>query len=166
MIFVTVGTHEQQFNRLIQAVDELVRDKVIIDEVFMQIGYSTYEPKYTKWAKVISYEEMERYEDKAEIIITHGGPATFMNILNKGKVPIVVPRLEKFSEHVNNHQLEFARKIKELNYNIVLLEDLSDLGNILREEKNIIYSNNSNNKNFVENFEKQINSLVKVRKKW
>ena len=49
MIFVTVGTHEQPFNRLIQKIDELVRDGEIEDDVFMQIGYSTYEPKYTKW---------------------------------------------------------------------------------------------------------------------
>ena len=52
MIFVTVGTHEQPFNRLIQKIDELVRDGEIEDDVFMQIGYSTYEPKYTKWEKV------------------------------------------------------------------------------------------------------------------
>lgn len=46
MIFVTVGTHEQPFNRLIQEVDHLVETGVIKEEVFIQTGYSTYEPKF------------------------------------------------------------------------------------------------------------------------
>ena len=46
MIFVTVGTHEQQFNRLIKFIDELKRDKVIVEDVIMQTGFCTYKPKY------------------------------------------------------------------------------------------------------------------------
>ena len=56
MIFVTVGTHEQQFNRLIQKVDELKRDGYIKEDVFMQIGYSTYKPQYCQWQYMISYD--------------------------------------------------------------------------------------------------------------
>ena len=52
MIFVTVGTHEQQFNRLIKYVDELKGSGVITEEVIMQTGFSTYEPKYWKWSKL------------------------------------------------------------------------------------------------------------------
>ena len=58
MIFVTVGTHEQPFNRLIQAVDDLKRDGIITEEVIMQTGFSTYEPKYCKWDKLIPYKQM------------------------------------------------------------------------------------------------------------
>ncbi len=46
MIFVTVGTHEQPFNRLIKEVDRLVETGIIKDEVFIQTGYSTYEPNF------------------------------------------------------------------------------------------------------------------------
>ena len=53
MIFVTVGTHEQPFNRLIQAVDDLKRDGIITEEVIMQTGFSTYKPKYCKWDKLM-----------------------------------------------------------------------------------------------------------------
>ena len=45
MIFVTVGTHEQQFNRLIEYVDRLNLD----EDVFIQTGYSTYIPKNCRW---------------------------------------------------------------------------------------------------------------------
>ena len=58
MIFVTVGTHEQQFNRLVKKIDELKRENVIQEEVFIQIGFSDYEPKYCEWKKLIPYEEM------------------------------------------------------------------------------------------------------------
>ena len=56
MIFVTVGTHEQPFNRLIKKVDELKRDGVIQEDVIMQTGFSTYEPKYCEWSKLIPYQ--------------------------------------------------------------------------------------------------------------
>ena len=92
MIFVTVGTHEQSFNRLVRAVDELKRDGVIAEEVIIQTGYSTYEPKYCQWSKLIPYQEMIKNVEKAHIVITHGGPASFIMPLQIGKTPIVVPR--------------------------------------------------------------------------
>ena len=111
MIFVTVGTHEQPFNRLIKEVDRLKKEGIITDEVFIQTGFSTYEPQYCDWKKLISYSEMDNYMTHSDIIITHGGPATFMGAIAKGKKPIVVPRQEKYGEHVNDHQLEFAEQV-------------------------------------------------------
>ena len=58
MIFVTVGTHEQPFNRLVQKIDNLKRDGVITDDVVIQTGFSTYEPKYCKWQKLFPYQDM------------------------------------------------------------------------------------------------------------
>lgn len=58
MIFVTVGTHEQPFNRLVKTVDELIKDGVITEHVIMQTGFSTYEPKYCQWIKLIPYQQM------------------------------------------------------------------------------------------------------------
>ena len=103
MIFVTVGTHEQQFNRLIKFVDELKRDNIITEDVIMQTGFCSYKPQYCKWHKLIPYSDMEKNVKEAKIVITHGGPASFIMPLQIGKVPIVVPRQEKFGEHVNNH---------------------------------------------------------------
>ena len=111
MIFVTVGTHEQAFNRLIQEIDLLKYNGKITEEVICQIGYSDYIPKYCKWEKMISYEEMINNVKEARIVITHGGPASFLLPLQYGKIPIVVPRQLKYNEHVNNHQLDFLNKI-------------------------------------------------------
>lgn len=160
MIFVTVGTHEQPFNRLIEEIDRLKKDGVIQDEIFIQTGFSSYEPKYCKWSKIISYSEMEKYMEKAQIIITHGGPATFMAAIAKGKKPIVVPRQEKFGEHVNNHQLEFAEQVYERFGNIIVVEDIEDLGRIVSyNSSNTIIWNDSNNHNFCENLIKEIENI-------
>ena len=127
MIFVTVGTHEQQFNRLIEEVDRLKGEGVIEDEVIMQTGFSTYEPKHCKWSKLISYSEMQKNIAEARIVITHGGPASFIAPLQIGKIPIVVPRQKKFDEHVNNHQLEFCKAVEERMGNIVMIDDIEEL---------------------------------------
>lgn len=154
MIFVTVGTHEQPFNRLIQKVDELKRDGVINEEVIIQTGYSTYEPKYCKWSKLLSYKEMEENNKNARIVITHGGPASFIAPLQIGKVPIVVPRQLEFNEHVNDHQVEFARNVKDRMGTIIVVENMDDLANTItnydRIISNINHSLKSNNLKFNE----------------
>ena len=73
MIFVTVGTHEQPFNRLIERVDHLKNNGTITEEVVIQTGYSTYEPQYCQWQKLFPYQEMLKLVDEARIVITHGG---------------------------------------------------------------------------------------------
>lgn len=135
MIFVTVGTHEQQFNRLIEEVDRLKGEGVIEDEVIIQTGFSTYEPKYCKWSKLIPYKEMQKNIEEARIVITHGGPASFIAPLQIGKIPIVVPRQKKFGEHVNDHQLEFCKAVEERMNNIIVVEDV-----VLLPEKIINYT--------------------------
>ena len=79
MIFVTVGTHEQQFNRLVENVDTLKKEGIIKEDVIIQTGYSTYEPRYCKWKKFFPYKEMIELVDSARIVITHGGPVSKNN---------------------------------------------------------------------------------------
>lgn len=131
MIFVTVGTHEQPFNRLIKKVDELVADGTITEPVVMQTGFSTYVPKHCEWHKMLSYDEMKRYIDEARIVITHGGPASFIEVLQAGKIPVVVPRLKKFNEHINDHQEEFTRIVEKRMDNIIPVFDIDNLKSIL-----------------------------------
>lgn len=150
MIFVTVGTHEQQFNRLIEEIDRLKKEKIITDDVFIQTGYSTYEPKYCKWKKLLTYSEMNEMYEKADIIITHGGPASFMKALELKKIPIVVPRQQKFDEHVNDHQVEFVRFIEKNNDSIICVDDISQLQGVICNflENKVQKEFNSNNMNF------------------
>jgi len=138
MIFVTVGTHEQPFNRLIKEIDNLKKEGVIKEEVFIQKGYSDYVPKYCKYKNFCSFEEMSELYKKAKIIITHGGPSSIIEALAEGKIPIVVPRQKKFGEHVDNHQVEFAKFLHK-EKKIIAIFDIKDLKNaILNYEKILI----------------------------
>ena len=164
MIFVTVGTHEQPFNRLIKAVDELKRDGDITEDVMMQTGFSTYEPRYCKWSKLISYQDMVKNVENARIVITHGGPASFIMPLQIGKTPIVVPRQHKFEEHINDLQVEFARNVVERMGTIILVEDIEKLGKIITEYDEIVSGMRhrmcSNNKNFCVKLENIVADLT------
>ncbi|MCC9846259.1 multidrug MFS transporter, partial [Streptococcus agalactiae] len=131
MIFVTVGTHEQQFNRLIKEVDRLKGTGAIDQEVFIQTGYSDFEPQNCQWSKFLSYDDMNSYMKEAEIVITHGGPATFMSVISLGKLPVVVPRRKQFGEHINDHQIQFLKKIVHL-YPLAWIEDVDGLAEALK----------------------------------
>ncbi|WP_394523277.1 glycosyltransferase [Lacrimispora sp. JR3] len=165
MIFVTVGTHEQPFNRLVKAVDELKRDGVITEEVIMQTGFSTYEPKYCQWSKLFPYQQMIKNVEEAHIVITHGGPASFIMPLHIGKTPIVVPRQHQFEEHVNDHQVEFARNVAERMGTIIPVEDISKLGEIITNYGEIVagmgHGMTSNNKKFCDDLENIVDGIIK-----
>ena len=163
MIFVTVGTHEQPFNRLIQKIDELKENGTIQEDVIIQTGFSTYEPKYCQWSKLIPYQQMIKNVKDARIVITHGGPASFIMPLQVGKTPIVVPRQYQFNEHVNDHQVEFARNVAERMGTIIPVEDISKLGDIIMNYDNIVadmdHGIKSNNAKFNTELEKLVNEL-------
>ncbi len=163
MIFVTVGTHEQQFNRLIEEIDRLKENGIIKDEVIMQTGYCTYEPKYCEWSELLPYDQMLENVDKADIVITHGGPSSFIMPLQIGKTPIVVPRQHQFNEHVNDHQMEFARNVSKRMGTIIDVEDIETLGDIITNYDKIVagmgHGMISNNAKFNEELEKLVGEM-------
>lgn len=163
MIFVTVGTHEQPFDRLIEYIDRRKKDGEINEEVIIQIGYSTYEPRYCTWQKLYSYDKMVELIDKARIIITHGGPSSFIMPLQIGKIPIVVPRRYEFNEHVNNHQVTFSNEVAERMGTIIVVEEVEKLMDIINNYDDIVYSKdrkmNSNNANFNEGLTRIVNEM-------
>jgi len=163
MIFVTVGTHEQQFNRLVKYMDLWAKDHD--EQVVMQTGYSTYEPEYCEWSKLYPYEEMVNMVNKSRIVITHGGPSSFIMPLQIGKIPIVVPRRKEFDEHVNNHQVDFCDQVEKRQGNIIVVDDINHLGNVIVNYDNFVngLSNGltSNNKLFCVKLMKIINKTVK-----
>lgn len=154
MIFVTVGTHEQQFNRLIEEIDKLKEEEIITSDVFIQVGFSDYQPQFCEWKQFLSYDEMNSLMKKSDTIITHGGPATFMNVIANGKKPVVVPRRKKFGEHVNDHQLDFCKRIIQEGYDLVVIEDIKEI------RKHLIPSRSTTTKSNNERFIKQFSNLI------
>jgi len=121
MIFVTLGTHEQPFNRLIEGIDRLVTKRLLNEPVFIQLGFSTYIPKSCDWAEMLPYQEMMEKIREARIVIAHGGD-TLMEILSMGKIPVAVPRQARFGEHVDDHQVRFVRRLEEMNKVLAVYE--------------------------------------------
>lgn len=169
MIFVTVGTHEQSFNRLVEYIDNLKRDGLVDEEVIIQTGYCTYEPNYCIWKKLYPYQEMLKFVSMARVVITHGGPSSFIMPLHVGKIPIVVPRQKQFGEHVNNHQVYFANEVAKRMGNIITVNDVNELGDIINNYNKIISAmsengNISNNENFNIELEKIVDKMFEVKK--
>lgn len=126
MILVTVGTHRQGFERLIKAVDKLVEKNKIKDKVTIQIGYSNYVPKNCKWFKFIDKDKFENLCKKSSLIITHAGVGSIMTSLKYNKPTIVVPRLKKFNEHRDDHQLQITKEL-EKQKRIIAIYDTNSL---------------------------------------
>lgn len=144
MIFVTVGSQKFQFNRLLRKVDELIESKIIKDEVFAQIGVSDYKPINYKYVDFMPQDEFNKYLDKSKLIITHAGTGVIVNAVKKGKKVIGIPRLAKYNEHVDDHQIQLIKEFEELNfieacYNIDELDKA--LKNIYKKDYNKYISN-------------------------
>ena len=160
MIFVTVGTHEQPFNRLIECVDSLKKNGTITEDVIMQTGYSTYEPKYCSWQKLFPYQQMVKLVSEARIIITHGEPSSFIMPLQIGKTPIVVPRRHEFNEHVNDHQVIFVNAVAKRMGTIIVADDISKLGDMIKNYEKIIAGMKTGVKTNNNKFNEKLSEIV------
>lgn len=106
MIFVTVGSRNYPFDRLFIELDKLCEEGIIKDKIFAQIGTTSYKPKHYEYKDFISQEEFLDYVKKSKYVITHGASGSIMKALNADKKVIAVTRLEKYGEHINDHQIQ------------------------------------------------------------
>ncbi len=116
MIFVTLGTQQIPFTRIMQMLDELIVQENVKDEVVVQAGYTDYETKNFKCVKFLKEEEFQQYIAKATIIITHAGSGALFSSIKSGKKVIAVARLCKYGEMIDDHQTELTRKLAEEGY--------------------------------------------------
>ena len=160
MIFVTVGTHEQPFNRLVKAIDELKENGIVTEDVVIQTGFSTYEPRFCRWSKLFPYQEMAKNVEEARIVITHGGPSSFIMPLQIGKIPIVVPRQKQFNEHVNDHQVDFVKAVAEKMGTIIPVYDIETLKDVLPKYEQMVSAMPSGMQSHNETFNHRFSELV------
>lgn len=155
MIFVCVGSREYQFNRLLKKIDELLEQGIIEDDVFAQIGQSTYVPKYYTYKRFLSSNEFQNKQQVADLVISHAGTGALMGALKNDNKVIAVPRLEKFGEHIDDHQVQIASVLDESNY-LKSVVDIDELGKVIKEitEKDIVkkYDKNSEIINIIEQY--------------
>ncbi len=132
MIFLTVG--HKEFDRLVQNTDNITNE--LSGEVVMQIGdRPKYFPKNVKYFRFLTHNEIEEYFQKAKLIIAHCSIGPIINARKYARPLIMVPRLFCYREHVDDHQLEFAKLLaKQKNIRgIKLVFDIDELKEIIEE---------------------------------
>lgn len=155
MIFITLGSQKFQFNRLLKEIDKLVEKKIITEEVFAQIGYSDYHPIHYKWKDFLDREEFSNLMNESSLVITHGGTGAIITAVKSGKKVIAVPRLAKYGEHVDDHQIQLLKQFKELNL-IYACEDMNLIKALETVKKNTYKKYISNTKIIIEDIEKYL----------
>ncbi|WP_048182324.1 glycosyltransferase [Methanosarcina siciliae] len=135
MIFVSVGFHNQGFERLIKKMDEIAGK--IDEKVIMQIGHTNYTPKNAEFFRFKDSDEDIKYLcHEARVVVTHGG-MSIMTALEQGTPVVAVPRLKKYGEHTNDHQIDIINQLIKENkitavYDVDQIEDkLNNAGTIL-----------------------------------
>ncbi|MFH8080703.1 MAG: PssE/Cps14G family polysaccharide biosynthesis glycosyltransferase [Candidatus Aenigmatarchaeota archaeon] len=159
MIFVTVGTSKFSFNRLIKKIDELIGEGKIKEEVIIQIGYSTYEPKYAKWFRFESYAKMKELIQKSRIIITHGGVGSILTCLVYKKTVIAVPRMKRFKEHVDDHQVDLVKELSKEG-KVIAVFDVEDIEKVLFKKNK--FKHRSTKKLLISEIKKYIDEIAKL----
>lgn len=137
MILVLLGTQNNSFHRLLEKLDELVEKKVIDEKIVVQAGYTKYESKNMRIFGLIPQEELERYQEQADLIITHGGVGSIISSIKRGKKVIAVPRLHKYHEHVNDHQTQIIENFSIKNY-IIGINEVDELEQAILKAKNFV----------------------------
>jgi UDP-N-acetylglucosamine transferase subunit ALG13 len=122
VIFVTVGTNEARFDRLLAAVGDLPDGT----ELFVQHGPSAVRPAGATCADYLGFDEMVAKMRQARAVVTHAGVGSVLTALLNGTRPIVVPRLQRFGEAVDDHQLHFGRRAESAGL-VTLVEDTAEL---------------------------------------
>ncbi len=147
MIFVTLGTQDKSFERLLKAIEKQIKEGNIKQEVIVQAGHTKYVSKFMKIFDYVSMEDFTDYISKCDILITHGGVGSIVDGLKNNKKIIAAPRLEKYKEHTNDHQLQIVNEFEE-NGNILALYNFDELDNLLKKIKTFkpkSYKSNTNN---------------------
>lgn len=152
MIFVTVGSQKFQFNRLLKKIDEMIEKKIIKDKVFAQIGASDYKPVNYEYIDFMNQEDFNKKLDECDLLITHAGTGVIVNAVKREKKVIATPRLAKYGEHVDDHQIQLIQQFDELNF-IEPLYDMEDMEEKLKSIKE------KNYKKYVSNTDTIIDSI-------
>jgi UDP-N-acetylglucosamine transferase subunit ALG13 len=135
MIFVTIGNATQSFERLLRAVDDLARDGVFgKSQIFMQSGNTQFQAQACQQQAFMGADEFSATLRDAEVVVTHAGAGTLLQSIVCGKLPVVVPRQASHAEHIDDHQVELARRLEQEG-KIIAVWDLANLSKAIAEAR-------------------------------
>lgn len=134
MIFVTLGTQDKSFSRLLKTIDKEIEKGTIKDRVVVQAGLTEYQSPNMEIFDLIPADEFDKYIEKSDLIITHGGAGSILTAIKKNKKVIAAARLSKYKEHTNDHQKQIVKEFSEQGY-ILELRDFNKLGKLIEKSK-------------------------------
>ena len=162
MIFVTLGTQDKSFERLLKQIDKEIERGTIKEKVIVQAGYTKYQSKNMEIFDLVSPDELDKLVSKARIIITHGGVGLILTGIKKGKTVIAAPRLKRYKEHTNDHQKQIIKEFSDKGY-ILELRDFDKLGKLLEKSKTFkpkkFVSNTSNMVKLIDDYVEDVDHI-------
>ncbi|QIO24113.1 glycosyltransferase [Haloarcula sp. JP-L23] len=146
MMFATVGTRPDGFDRLIRQIDSIAVD---FDEpIRAQIGAGEYVPEDIDWFRFTSEEEIHELYRTATVVIAHAGAGTLLTALSYGKPIVVLPRREQHGDHNDDHQTELANALSE-RAEVFVVHETSELRRAMRDARSISVESGSENNSLV-----------------
>jgi len=127
VIFVTVGGMHG-FERLVREMDRIAG--AIDEPVVMQIGSTDYEPANCDYHRFMPVDEIEKLYAAARVVVCHPGIGTILTALEHRKLLVLVPRMKKYGEHIDDHQLDIARQMEA--HGLTPVYDIADLESAIR----------------------------------
>ena len=159
MTLVLLGTQNNSFHRLLEEIQKCIDDGTIEDKVVVQAGSTRFESNNMEIFKLIEQNKFNELIKQADIIITHGGVGSIVTSVKLGKKVIAVPRLKKYGEHVNDHQIQIIETFSKQGF-IKGIKDVSELEEALKNistfTPNKLESNTDNIVKIIENFIEKI----------
>jgi UDP-N-acetylglucosamine transferase subunit ALG13 len=136
MIFLTVGT-QFAFDRLVIAIDKAIAAGFITEQIFAQTGPTTYLPRNFESKPYLEKNVFDKILSQSSAIIAHAGMGSIMMAVEYNKPLLVMPRLKKYSEVINNHQLALAKRF-ELDGHLLVAYNELQLPEKIRQLKTFV----------------------------
>lgn len=135
LIFITLGTQKFPFPRLLNQVEYLLKNNFINDTVICQTGFTKFHSDQMQCFNFIEKDFFQECLKNSDLIISHAGAGTITSALKNNKNLIIVPRMQKYHEHIDDHQLEISHIFYKKNYAFECLE-IDKLYQLINDIKN------------------------------
>jgi len=119
-------------DRVVLAIDALIENGEITEPVIVQAASFNVQPRRARPVGIVPYEVLAGWAKEATVVVTHGGPGSIMLALAEGREPVVIPRMARYGEHVDDHQVQFARWLRDRR-GLRFVADVGQLGAAIRE---------------------------------
>jgi UDP-N-acetylglucosamine--N-acetylmuramyl-(pentapeptide) pyrophosphoryl-undecaprenol N-acetylglucosamine transferase len=107
VIFATCGSSHLPFERFMQALAAVPADELIV-----QHGPAT-PPPAARAVAFLPYADVLALIEESDVVVSHAGVGSIICAVRAGHTPIVFPRLERYGETVDDHQVELARALEQ-----------------------------------------------------